>query len=583
MFNSSYGTTVIMVAMVALICISIQKFFKKYLESDQYYYLKDITLVGAWALCGIWMPDGPLRITVAAGVASACIGFCQRATKGKNLRFLYFLVGLVFSLFGPRIAFIEFANGEYYYLSYFASVAISTLWVGIFPIFFQEIDEIPGLCGLLLTVSWTMISVVILSSSQSLHDASQICMIGLVLLLVFWSRHIYAYRRLTEPLTGLWGTLFAGLSILGVSKGITFYTLALLPLGFFALPITETSMGVISAALSPRPTGNLILYRKLITRGHTHPVAIYLVVTVCAVLGCLVSAIQLGMPDFLYLLAAVGGVSGVIWVVYTFKYKRAKMNGECRKPGLWGVTVDNISLNYALTKVQHWIKTERTPHIIVTPDALAALRSRTDENYRRIVRGAGLVLPDGAGLIGALKLIGTPIQERIPGVEFTEHLCRRAAYEGWRVWMLGGAPGVAETAAERLAEKFPGLTVSGTCDGFFKPEDTDEICSAIRRAETDILFVGLGVPKQEYWLEEYLGKTGAVVGMGIGGSMDVISGRLTRAPKIWQKVGMEWLYRVIQEPWRWRRLTKLPLFVWYIVLTYLHIDSYKNDDIKVDK
>ena len=237
MFNSSYGTTVIMVAMVALICISIQKFFKKYLESDQYYYLKDITLVGAWALCGIWMPDGPLRITVAAGVASACIGFCQRATKGKNLRFLYFLIGLVFSLFGPRIAFIEFTNGEYYYLSYFASVAISTLWVGIFPIFFQEIDEIPGLCGLLLTVSWTMISVVILSSSQSLHDASQICMIGLVLLLVFWSRHIYAYRRLTEPLTGLWGTLFAGLSILGVSKGITFSTLALLPLVFSALDL----------------------------------------------------------------------------------------------------------------------------------------------------------------------------------------------------------------------------------------------------------------------------------------------------------------------------------------------------------
>ncbi|MCQ4764464.1 WecB/TagA/CpsF family glycosyltransferase [Cloacibacillus evryensis] len=583
MFNSSYGTTVIMVAMVALICISIQKFFKKYLESDQYYYLKDITLVGAWALCGIWMPDGPLRITVAAGVASACIGFCQRATKGKNLRFLYFLIGLVFSLFGPRIAFIEFTNGEYYYLSYFASVAISTLWVGIFPIFFQEIDEIPGLCGLLLTVSWTMISVVILSSSQSLHDASQICMIGLVLLLVFWSRHIYAYRRLTEPLTGLWGTLFAGLSILGVSKGITFYTLALLPLGFFALPITETSMGVISAAFSPRTTGNLILYRKLITRGHTHPVAIYLVVTVCAVLGCLVSAIQIGMPDFLYLLAAVGGVFGVIWMVYTFKYKRAKMNGECRKPVLWGVTVDNISLNYALTKVQHWIKTERTPHIIVTPDALAALRSRTDENYRRIVRGAGLVLPDGAGLIGALKLIGTPIQERIPGVEFTEHLCRRAAYEGWRVWMLGGAPGVAEAAADRLEEKFPGLTVVGTCDGFFKTEETDDICAAIRGAETDILFVGLGVPKQEYWLEEYLGRTGAVIGMGIGGSMDVISGRLTRAPKMWQKVGMEWLYRVIQEPWRWRRLTKLPLFVWYLALTYLHIDSYKNDDIKVDK
>ncbi|MDO5115694.1 MAG: WecB/TagA/CpsF family glycosyltransferase [Synergistaceae bacterium] len=583
MFSSSYMTTAVMIAMVAAICVLIQKFFKKYLESDQYYYLKDITLIGAWALCGIWMPDGPLRITVAAGVAAACIGFCQKATKGRYLRFSYFLVGLVFSLFGPRIAFIEFSGGEYYYLSYFASVVISTLWVGLFPIFFQEIDEIPGLCGLLLTVSWTMISVVILSSSQSLRDASQICIIGLVFLLVFWSRHIYAYRRLTEPLTALWGTLFAGLSILGVSKGITFYTLALLPLGFFALPLTETSMGIISAALSPKPTGNLILYRKLITRGFTHPIAIYLVVTVCAITGCLVSAIQIGMPDFLYLIAAVAGVFALIWTIYTFKYKRPKMNEACRNPRLWGVTVDNISLNYALIKVQHWIENERLPHIIVTPDALAALRSRTDGDYSRIVKNAGLVLPDGAGLIGALKLIGTPIQERIPGVEFTEHLCKRAACEGWRVWMLGGAPGVAEAAAAKLAEKFPGLVIAGVCDGYFKEEETENVCSAIRAAKTDILFAGLGVPKQEYWLDKHLESCGAVVGMGIGGSMDVISGRLTRAPKGWQRCGMEWLYRVIQEPWRWKRLKKLPLFVWYLLLTYLHIDSYKNDDISVEK
>ena len=153
MFSNIYLNTAVVVLFVAALCIFIQKFFKKYLESDQYYYLKDITLVGAWALCGIWAPEGPMRVTIAAGVVAACIGFCQKVSKGKNLRFLYFLVGLGFSLFGPRIAFIEFTKGEYYYLSYFASIAISTLWVGIFPIFFQEIDEIPGQCGLLLTVS----------------------------------------------------------------------------------------------------------------------------------------------------------------------------------------------------------------------------------------------------------------------------------------------------------------------------------------------------------------------------------------------------------------------------------------------
>ena len=285
MYSGSYTATILHVFFVAIACIFVQKFFKKYLESDQYYYLKDITLVGAWALFGIWASDGPMRVTIASGAVAACIGFCQKVTKGRNLRFLYFLVGLGFSVFGPRIAFIEFSRGEYFYLSYFASLAISTLWVGIFPILFQEIDEIPGMCGLLLTVSWMLVSAVILTATQSFQEASQICLAGLVLLIVFWSRHVHAYRRLTEPLTALWGTLFAGVTIFGVSKGITFYTLALLPLGVFALPIAETLLSVISAAISPKPTGNLILYKKLVTRGMDHASAIHTVVFICAVAG----------------------------------------------------------------------------------------------------------------------------------------------------------------------------------------------------------------------------------------------------------------------------------------------------------
>ena len=99
----------------------------------------------------------------------------------------------------------------------------------------------------------------------------------------------------------------------------------------------------------------------------------------------------------------------------------------------------------------------------------------------------------------------------------------------------------------------------------------------------DIIFVGFGVPKQEYWLEKHIAETGAVVGMGVGGTMDVISGNLTRAPKAWQKCGMEWLYRVIQEPSRWRRIAKLPLFVWYLILTCLHLDRYKDDAFSEEK
>ncbi|MDD4159537.1 MAG: WecB/TagA/CpsF family glycosyltransferase [Synergistaceae bacterium] len=576
MFESNYTLTVFLVLFVAVLCIFIQRFFKKYLESDQYYYLKDITLVAAWALCGIWAPDRPLKITIAAGVAAACVGFCQKVTRGRNLRFVYFIVGLGFSLFGPRIAFIEFAQGEYYYLSYFASIAISTLWIGVFPIFFQEIDEIPGMCGLLLTVSWTLVSIVIMLSSQNLREAVQLCIIGMVLILVFWSRHIHAYRRLTEPLTALWGTLFAGLSIFGVSKGVAFYTLAVLPLGLFTLPLIETSISVVSAAFSPKPTGNLILYRKLLSKGMDHAASVHTVVMICAFIGCIAAFLQIETTSFLVLVTVAISVSIVTWVF--FRYASQSARNQFRKPELWGIRVDNISLNYAITQVQHWINKGSGHFMIVTPDALAALRSRTDSRYRKIIKNAGLVLPDGAGLIAALKLLRTPIQERIPGVEFTEHICKRASYEGWGIWFLGGAPGVAEAAAQKLAEKYPGLNVAGTRNGYFTDKDTDDICREIRESQASILFVGLGVPKQEYWLEENLARSGATVGMGIGGTMDVISGKLTRAPRIWQKLCLEWLYRTIQEPWRWRRILKLPLFAFYVLLTILHIDNFNQDE-----
>lgn len=147
MFSDSYAVTVLMVLFVAAVCILIQKFFKKYLESDQYYYLKDITLVGAWAIFGIWAPDGPMRVTIAAGIVAACIGFCQKVTKGKNLRFLYFLVGLGFSLFGPRIAFIEFSRGNI-----FTSPTLR-LWLsarsgwGYFPSCSRRSTRCPGFAG----------------------------------------------------------------------------------------------------------------------------------------------------------------------------------------------------------------------------------------------------------------------------------------------------------------------------------------------------------------------------------------------------------------------------------------------------
>lgn len=442
---------------------------------------------------------------------------------------------------------------------------------------FQELDEVPGMGGLLLTVSWTLISAVILFSSYNLHDASQICITGMIFLFVFWNRHIHPYRRLTEPLTALWGTLFAGISIFGVSKGITFYNLAFLPLGFFALPILETLLSVVSASVSINPTGNFIFYRKLIKSNKDHVSSLCIISRICCTTAIVVALIQFELYILFLVIISSATILATTCIYLKLKYN-ATIKEYNRRPHIWGINVDNISLNYAITQVQHWITSNSIPQIIVTPDALAALRSRKDKRYRNIVKKAGLVLPDGAGLIAALKLLGSPIQERIPGCEFTEHLCQRAAYEGWSIWLLGGEPGIAEKTGQILSDKYPGLIIAGTHNGFFKKEDTSEICKKIANSGAKILFVGFGVPKQEYWLDSWLLDTKATVGMGIGGTMDIIAGKLTRAPKLWQKIGMEWLYRIIQEPWRWKRVLKLPIFVFYVFLTAFHIDRYKDED-----
>jgi N-acetylglucosaminyldiphosphoundecaprenol N-acetyl-beta-D-mannosaminyltransferase len=222
-----------------------------------------------------------------------------------------------------------------------------------------------------------------------------------------------------------------------------------------------------------------------------------------------------------------------------------------------------------------WITYENLPKMIVTPDALASLRGRRDRKYSRIVDEAGLVLPDGTGLVWALRFLGFTVQERIPGVDFVDNLCRIAAGHGIPFYLFGGKHGVAEQAAARMKKKYPGLMVNGTRSGYFRREDTDAICGEIRESGARILLVALGVPKQEYWLADNLKNLGGIVGMGVGGTLDVMSGRLKRAPAIWRRLRLEWLYRTIQEPYRWRRVIKLPLFVALVVMKRIGLDFWK--------
>jgi len=197
--------------------------------------------------------------------------------------------------------------------------------------------------------------------------------------------------------------------------------------------------------------------------------------------------------------------------------------------------------------------------VTVNPEFLVAARYRPD--FGAVLRRAALATADGVGVVLAARLQGTPLRGRVTGTELVLALARRAATEGWRLFLLGAAPGVAERAAEALAREVGGVRIVGTFAGSPRPEDEATILARLGSAQPDLLFVAYGAPAQELWLARNLARTTAEVGMGVGGAFDFLAGIKPRAPRLLQRLGLEWLYRLWREPWRARRMLALPAFV----------------------
>lgn len=179
------------------------------------------------------------------------------------------------------------------------------------------------------------------------------------------------------------------------------------------------------------------------------------------------------------------------------------------------------------------------------------------------VRHADLVFADGIGVIYGAKLLGTPLKGRVPGIELAQNLMQRMAENGKTLFLLGAKPGVAEEAARRLTAAYPGLKIAGTHDGYFKEDEP--VTAEIRESGADVVFVCLGAPKQELWMRKNGEATGAHLLLGLGGCLDVFSGTVQRAPKVFQRLGMEWFYRLVKNPSRAGRMMKLPLFLVHVM------------------
>ena len=226
------------------------------------------------------------------------------------------------------------------------------------------------------------------------------------------------------------------------------------------------------------------------------------------------------------------------------------------KTEILGVRFDNLTQQEAAQQGRQLLEEDKF-HYVVTPNPEFLLAAEKDPEFRRVLNAADLVLPDGIGVVYSAKILGTPLKERVPGIEFAEAMLSALNDMGGRLYLLGAKPGVAEEAGRRICARYPDLVLCGTHDGYFKDEQA--ILPEIAAAKPDLLFVCLGAPKQEKWMARWGRHTGAKLAIGLGGCLDVFAGNVRRAPEQWQKLGLEWAYRLKKEPKRIGRMAKLPL------------------------
>ena len=204
------------------------------------------------------------------------------------------------------------------------------------------------------------------------------------------------------------------------------------------------------------------------------------------------------------------------------------------------------------------------PSLVVTLGTEMVVRARHDPHFRAVANASALSLCDTIGVLYAARYLhGVPLAERVAGIDLIHPLCAELAREGASVFLCGGKGDTAQRAARVLQARHPQLQIAGARDGYFPASDDAHVADEIAASGARLLLLGLGSPRQETWIAENIARTRCGVGIGIGGSFDVLAGNVERAPELWQRLNLEWLYRLVREPSRWRRQLALPAFVWY--------------------
>lgn len=236
---------------------------------------------------------------------------------------------------------------------------------------------------------------------------------------------------------------------------------------------------------------------------------------------------------------------------------------ENNKINILGIPFTNISFDDMISRtIGHLIKKEKT--FIVTANPEIVMFAKQNKEYKQIVESADYIVPDGFGILLASKMINQPITERVTGYDLTVRLLELCNENGWSVYLLGGKEEVNEAAANNVQKQYPGMKLAGRYHGYFSGEE-DLIVKEIQEAQPDLILVALGFPRQEQWIAANKNFFEKGIFIGVGGSIDVLAGTVRRAPAIWRKLNLEWFYRLIKQPSRWRRMLVLPVFIMQVL------------------
>lgn len=246
-----------------------------------------------------------------------------------------------------------------------------------------------------------------------------------------------------------------------------------------------------------------------------------------------------------------------------------------------GIPIDDVTLDDVVERVSGWLECEPEQlHQIVTTNPEFLVEARRNTRFRAVLKAADLATADGVGVLIAARILGRPLRGRVTGVELVEGLAAQHDPHA-RLFLLGAGPGIAQRAASALRERFPGVVIAGFWEGSPDAADLAEILRRLKEARATILLVAYGAPKQDIWIDqqrESLAECGIVVALGVGGTFDFLAGAVTRAPRFIRRIGLEWLYRLILQPWRWRRQLALPLFVLLVLIQRLRLNQVDHQE-----